>query len=160
MTATFPNILLLALVGFACAQLLHSSCRDLPSRPSCKLAPPSEPHPEPPRQKKNSKTRAVSQPQKNMLCTITGLLLQSIPTHTKKKHQSIVIIILNFRNTQRWIHPRAQTSCCLAHTTRQNLALFVARSLKTVLMLKINYRLDLFLGVRSHELAMFIYTSG
>ena len=157
MTATFPNILLLALVGFACAQLLHSSCRDLPSRPSCKLAPPSEPHPEPPRQKQNAS--GFSAAEKHVVYH-HGFVASIYPHTHKKKHQSIVIIILNFRNTQRLIHPLAQTSCCLAHTTRQNLALFVARSLKTVLMLKINYRLDLFLGVRSHELAMFIYTSG
>jgi hypothetical protein len=93
-----------------------------------------------------------------MLCTGYHGFVASIYPH-QKKHQSIVIIILNFRDTQRLIHPRAQTSCCLAHTTRQNLALFVARSLKIVFMLKINYRL-VFFGVRSHALAMFIYSSG
>lgn len=80
MTATFPNILLLALVGFACAQLLHSSCCDLPSRPSCKLAPPPEPHPKPPRQKTNSKTRFSAVGKTCCVLDITGLLLQSIPT--------------------------------------------------------------------------------
>ena len=83
MTATFPNILLLALVGFACAQLLHSSCRDLPSRPSCKLAPPRTPPRTPKAEEKKQNASGFSAAEKHVV--YHHGFVASIYPHTHKK---------------------------------------------------------------------------